>query len=174
MKQILFRWFVILCYSLGTLFLLSHCAKEEKKVVQVLAPDFTLKTLEGQEITLSELKGKVVLLDFWATWCGPCRESIPHLVQLHKANKDKGFEVIGMSVDKGEADVVRNFVKSMDIPYSIIITPDEVARNYGVAGIPTTIFIDKEGMIQDKIVGFNSAIANRMAARVAELTLEKP
>lgn len=138
-----------------------------------MAPDFTLKSLDGQEITLSKLKGKVVLLDFWATWCGPCRESIPHLIQLYKTYREDGFEMIGMSLDKGDTEVVHNFVKSMDIPYLTVIAPEEVVRNYKVTAIPTTFLIDKEGKIQERISGFNSAIAQQMTAKVANLTAEK-
>ncbi len=153
-------------------FLLPHCAKKGKESAPT--PDFALKTLEGKEITLSGLKGKVVLLDFWATWCGPCRESIPHLVQLYKTYHDNGFEVIGMSVDKGDGETVRHFVKSMEIPYPVILAPEEVARNYGVTALPTTLFIDKEGKVREKIIGFNATIAKEMAAKVANLTAEKP
>ena len=164
--------FVGLSLCLVVAFLLSHCTKKGKESAPT--PDFTLKTLDGKEITLSGLKGKVILLDFWATWCGPCREAIPHLVQLYKAYQDKGFEVIGMSMDKGEGEIVRNFVKSMDIPYPIILAPEEVAKNYGVTALPTTLFIGKDGKVREKIVGFNSTIAREMAARVADLTAEKP
>jgi len=167
------RWFLIfnLCWAFAFLFL--HCTQKSQESIS--APNFSLKTLEDQEITLSELKGKVVLLDFWATWCGPCKESIPHLVQIYKSNQKKGLELIGMSMDKkGEVDTVRHFVRSMDIPYPIIMTPEEVARNYGISGLPTTIVIDKKGKIREKIVGFNSSIAREMAAKVVELASEKP
>jgi len=172
MKRSLFRWFIILSLSFGSALLLSYCAKKEKE--SVLAPDFTLKTLDGQEITLSKLRGKVVLLDFWATWCGPCKESIPHLVQIYKTYQQKELEIIGMNVDRGDVSGVHRFVKSMDIPYPVIITPDEVGRSYGVAGIPTTILIDKQGKIRDKTLGFNSKIAQKMAVKVAELISENP
>lgn len=160
------------CLCLVGLFLFPHCAKE-KKTSPALAPDFTLTTLDDQEITLSKLKGKVVLLDFWATWCGPCRESIPHLVHLYKTYRENGFEMIGISLDKGDPQVVRNFVKSMDIPYPIVIAPEEVIRNYKVSKIPTSFLIDKEGKIRESITGFNSTIAQQMTAKVADLTSEK-
>lgn len=159
---------------LGFAFTLPHCSKEKKQLAPALAPDFSLKTLDGEEITLSKLKGKTVLLDFWATWCGPCRESLPHLIQLYKTYHDKGLEIIGMNLDKGDVEKVRHFVKSMDIPYPIIITPDEVSRNFGVTGLPTTIFIDKEGHIREKIVGFNGTIAQKMTANIADLLSETP
>ncbi len=167
------KWFFIFCLCAIGALILPYCAKKPKEPAS--APDFTLQTVEGQEVTLSGLRGKVVLLDFWATWCGPCKESIPHLTQLYKNYQDKGFELIGMSLDKsGEMEMVRRFVKSMDIPYSIIMTPEDVARNYKITGLPTTVLIDKEGKVREKIVGFNSTIGQQIAARVSELTSEKP
>jgi thiol-disulfide isomerase/thioredoxin len=160
----------ILCLCAGLLSL-SQCGKKSKESGAAL--DFTLKTLEGEEVTLTSMKGKVVLLDFWATWCGPCREAVPHLVALHKRYQEKGLILIGMSADKGEGDVVRRFVKSMDIPYPIIITPEEVIRGYGVTALPTTVFIDREGKIREKIIGFNSSIGKQLAERAEELTSEK-
>jgi len=166
-KRFLLRGSIVLC--LGLIFLLPHCAKKEKESVS--APDFTLKTLDGQEITLSKLKGKVILLDFWATWCGPCRESIPHLVDLYKTYQKNGLEVIGMNLDRGDIETVRRFAKSMNIPYPIVSTPEEVSRNFGITGLPTAVFIDKEGKVREKIVGFNAAA---VTAKVTDLTSEKP
>jgi cytochrome c biogenesis protein CcmG/thiol:disulfide interchange protein DsbE len=169
MRQSFLKLSAIFCLGIALAFL-PHCGKKAKETGS--APDFTLKSLEGQEITLASLKGKVVLLDFWATWCGPCRESIPHLVDLFKNYQEKGLEVIGMSLDKGEAEVVRRFSHSMDIPYPIILTPEEVARKFGVTALPTTFLIDKEGKIQEKMIGFNSKIAKEMAEKVRKLTSE--
>jgi thiol-disulfide isomerase/thioredoxin len=156
------------------LFFLSGCGKEKEEPTLPSAPNFTLQTLDGQEVTLSKLKGKVILLDFWATWCGPCRESIPHLIQLYKTHQKDGLEVVGMNVEKGEIDTVRRFVKSIDIPYPITLSPDDVQRSYKVSGLPTTIFIDKQGRIREKVVGFTSEIAKQMAAKVLTLLSEKP
>jgi thiol-disulfide isomerase/thioredoxin len=160
---------LILCLCVSWILLLPHCAKAPSPTA---APDFTLRTLDGQEITLSKLKGKVVLLDFWATWCAPCRESIPHLIHLQKTYQEKGFVVIGMNVDKGNVETVQRYVASMDIPYPITITPEEVSRNFGVTALPTTILIDKEGKIRQKFLGFTSEISRQMTATVAELTSE--
>jgi thiol-disulfide isomerase/thioredoxin len=139
-----------------------------------LAPDFTLKALDGRVVTLSQLKGKVVLLDFWATWCAPCRESIPHLIQLYKDHKERGFELVGMNVDRGDMEVVRRYVQSMDIPYPIVNTPEEVVRAYQVTGIPVTLLIDKQGKIQERITGFNPTIAKHLDNQVTNLISEKP
>ncbi len=173
MRVSLLKKILVFGLCIGGLLFLSQCGRE-KETPAGLAPDFTLKTLDGQEITLSQLKGKVVLLDFWTTWCGPCRESIPHLIQLYNDYREKGFELIGMDVDKGDVETVRKFVKSMDIPYPIVVAPEEVARSYRVNGIPTTILIDKEGNIRERVAGFSNAISQRLAAKVAELTLKKP
>jgi thiol-disulfide isomerase/thioredoxin len=167
-------WSVLSSLCLVWVFSLSSCGKEKTELTQTLAPDFKLNTLDHQEITLSKLRGKVVLLDFWATWCGPCRESMPHLVQLNKTYQEKGLEVIGMSMDRGNIDTVRHFTKSMDIPYPMIIASDDVARQYGVTGLPTTILIDKAGNLRGKIVGFNSSIAAQITTKVADLLSEKP
>ena len=165
--------FLTLCLCLGWVFLLPHCSKEGKAPSPALAPDFTLKTLDGQEMTLSKLRGKVVLLDFWATWCAPCREAIPHLINLRKTYQEKGFEVIGMNVDRGDAETVRRFVKSMDIPYPITLTSEEVSRNYGITALPTSILIDKQGRIRQKFLGFTSEIAKQITSTIVELTQEK-
>ncbi len=165
----------ILIFGLCTIavFLLSHCAREQTQLSVSPAPDFTLKTLDGKEITLSQLKGKVVLLDFWATWCGPCKESIPHLIQLYKDYRQSGFELVGMNVDRGDGEAVRRFVASMDIPYPVVAAPEDVVRSYQVTGIPATFLIDRGGKIRERVAGFNSTIAQHLTAKVADLTSEK-
>jgi cytochrome c biogenesis protein CcmG/thiol:disulfide interchange protein DsbE len=173
MKRSFLIWFMIFSFCMGGVFFLSHCSKKNQPPPS-LAPDFALKSLDDQEITLSQLKGKVVLLDFWATWCGPCRESIPHLVHLYKTYRENGLEMIGISLDKGDPQVVRNFAKSMDIPYPIVIALEEVVRNYRVTGIPTTFLIDKQGRIREKVAGFSSTIAQQLTTKVSDLTSEKP
>lgn len=153
--------------------LLTHCGGD-RRGAEGQAPEFSLKTLENEEIRLSDFKGHVVLLDFWATWCAPCRESIPHLVALHKNYQPKGLQVIGLSVDKGDSGVVRKFVQSMDIPYPVALAPDEIVRKYGVSSLPTTILIDKKGIIRDKMVGFSTTVANRLNGRIEELIKAAP
>ncbi len=162
----------IFLFLIGLLLLIPNCSK--KPVESSLAPDFTLKTLRGEQITLSTLKGKVILLDFWATWCGPCKESIPQFVQMYRDFRAKGFEIIGLSMDRGDERAVRNFIKAMDIPYPVLIAPDDLAKKYGVTALPTTFLIDKEGKIREKIVGFNLSIAQRMVAKVSQLLSETP
>ena len=172
MKRLPSQW-AALGLALSLVLFVVSCSKTERQSGQVPAPDFTVRTLEGKEITLSALKGKVVLLDFWATWCGPCRESVPHLIELYQAYKDSGFQLIGMSMDRGDTEVVRRFVEKMDIPYPVAFSPEEVARSYGVVSLPTTILIDAEGRIQEKVVGFSSGIAKQIGTEVEQLTSRK-
>ncbi len=174
MKRLFLAWFLIFSFCTGSAFLLSRCSEGEREPFSGPAPDFSLKSFDGQEITLSQLKGKVVLLDFWATWCEPCKESIPHLIQLYKKYQESGFVLVGMNVDKGNGEAVRRFVTSMDIPYPTVTAPEEVIRSYRVTGIPATFLIDKEGKIREKVVGFSSGIARQLDIKVADLTSEKP
>jgi peroxiredoxin len=118
------------------------------------APDFTLKDAEGKTVHLSDYKGKVVLLDFWATWCGPCRIEIPWFMEMQRKNRDKGFEVLGVSMDDEGWDVVRPFLKELSINYRVMIGNDATASEYGgVDSLPTTFLIDREGKIAAVHVG---------------------
>jgi thiol-disulfide isomerase/thioredoxin len=173
MRRSFSGYLLVLCLCLVCAFLFPQCSKEGKAPSSVAAPDFALRTLNGQEIRLSDLRGRVVLLDFWATWCAPCREAIPHLISLQKNYREKGLEVIGMNVDKGDVETVRRFVTSMDIPYPIALTSEEVSRKYGVSALPTTILIDKEGKIRQKFLGFTSEISKQITSVIVELTQEK-
>ena len=167
-----FRWCLILCLCQGVVFFLPHCTTSKKGLES--APDFTLKSIDGEEITLSRLRGKIVFIDFWATWCAPCRESIPHLVHLYKKYSEKGFEIIGVSVDKKGVDPVRRFAKSLDIPYPIVMAPADLDKQYGVSALPTGFLIDKEGRIQEKFVGFSPKISDELDSRISALTSQNP
>ncbi len=120
----------------------------------VQAPDFTLNNLKNEEVRLKSFKGKVVLLDFWATWCYPCRIEIPHFKELYDKYRSDGFEVVGIALDKQGAEVVKPFADREKVNYTIVIGNDAVASAYGgIRAIPTTFMIDKEGRIHSKYVG---------------------
>ena len=118
------------------------------------APDFALKDLNGRTYRLTDLKGRVVLLNFFATWCGPCRQEIPDFVQLHKRLNGKGLEVIGVSLDMEAGAVLGPFINRYGITYPIVLGTREVVVDYGgIRGIPTTFVIDDKGEISDYFVG---------------------
>lgn len=131
------------------------------------APDFKLTSIDGKTISLSDLdkdpakKGasRVVLLDFWATWCPPCREEAPQLQKLHEKYGKKGLAVVGVALDKGGADDVKPFVKKHKLTYTMLVDPSSrIARQYGIRGIPTTYMIDKKGTIRNVHVGYSAGI----------------
>src|SRR5262250_2289482 len=110
-----------------------------------LAPGFELKDLEGQPVSLEEAKGKIVLLNFWATWCGPCRAEIADLVDLQKRYADK-LEIIALATDEDDADDVRRFVTNAGINYRVAMVTEPVRLAYGgIAALPTSFIIDPQG-----------------------------
>jgi peroxiredoxin len=145
------------------------CKREAPKEKRPLAPDFTLTSVDGETITLSKLRGKVVLLDFWATWCAPCRLAIPHINDLYKAYRERGLEIIGLSLDKGSPERVRKFALTMGIEYTIIMADDDLVKKYGISPIPTTYLIDREGNITNKWVGFSKNLMSKIAAETEKL-----
>jgi thiol-disulfide isomerase/thioredoxin len=119
------------------------------------APLFELKDLDGRAVSLVQAKGKIVLLNFWATWCVPCRAEIPDLVDLQKRYADK-FEIIALATDEDDADEVRRFVLQSGINYRVAMASDEVRRDYGgITALPTSFVIDPQGRIVQKHVGLN-------------------
>ena len=121
------------------------------------APDFTLKDADGKTVHLSEYRGKVVLLDFWATWCDPCRLEIPWFIDLQRKNKDRGFEVLGVSMDDEGWEVVKPFLADLQVNYRVVIGNDTTAQLYGgVDALPTTFLIDRGGKIAAVHVGLAS------------------
>ena len=122
------------------------------------APDFKLTALDGKPITLAALQGKVVLLNFWATWCGPCRAEIPDLVALQE-RYDGRLQIIGLNVDDEEADI-QQYVKETKINYPVAMTSNEVRRQFGgIPALPTSFVLDTEGRVVQKHVGlWNPAV----------------
>ena len=132
------------------------------------APDFELKDASGRIVHLSDFKGKVVLLDFWATWCGPCKIEIPWFTEFERKYKDRGFEVLGVSMDDDGWKAINPFVAEEKINYRIVLGNDQTGDQYGgVEALPTTFVIDREGKIASVHVGLTGK--NEFAAAIEKL-----
>lgn len=136
--------------------LLFSCTDKAANSGGSMAADFTLQDLSGTNVVLSAMKGKVVLLEFWATWCPPCRASIPGIERLHEKYKDKGVVVLAVSMDDGGWDAVQSFVKEYGIKYTVLKGNDDVAVKYQVRSIPMLMVVDKKGKIVKRYLGFGS------------------
>ena len=140
------------------------------------APDFNLSNVAGGSLKLSDLRGKVVLLDFWATWCGPCRMGIPHLNELYGKHRDAGFEIVGISVDRGQGgrsglETVREFTTKMPIAYPLVMADGTVVAAYGgIRSIPTAFLVDRNGNVRKRYVGLQpkEVFEKDVAALLAE------
>ena len=148
----------VVAVLLGAAGLVSCQANMESAASGPQAPDFTLNDINGKSYNLSaETKGKVVILDFWATWCPPCRMEIPHFQELHEEYAGKGLVVLGVSLDQGGLSAVRPFVEQNGVTYPVLIGDRNVANAYGgIRGIPTTFILDRNGRIVEKYVGYRS------------------
>lgn len=139
--------------------------------VGTAAPPYALADLEGKVVKNTDFLGKVVILDFWATWCGPCKAEIPDFIALQDKYKGRGLEIVGLSVDDGGASDVKPFADEHKINYTMLLANAETARAYGgISGIPTTFIVDKQGKIVKKFLGqtdpevFEAAIQPLLAA----------
>jgi cytochrome c biogenesis protein CcmG/thiol:disulfide interchange protein DsbE len=159
------RLFAIVATALLVGGMFEGCSTQRVKAASVKpdaerhdAPEFALKDADGKVVHLSDFKGKVVLLDFWATWCGPCRIEIPWFMDMQRKNKDKGFEVLGVSMDDDGWESVKPFLTEVGVNYRVVIGNDSTAQSYGgVEALPTTFLIDRQG----KIAAVHVGLANR-------------
>ena len=146
----------IIALSLLLAFAVIGCQKstaEEQQLQQ--GADFTLKDINGGTVSLADFKGKVIILDFFATWCPPCLKEVPHFIALHDKYKDKGAMVIGISVDFMDAKGLRIFANEQKVNYPVLLNSGTVTKDYGpIQSIPTTVVLDKEGKIARRYIGY--------------------
>jgi peroxiredoxin len=175
MKRIVFIFIGgLVVIALTFILLIKHSAKPEKTTSPVTAveptetpavkksafkraPEFSLKDVNGAEKRLSDFKGKVVIIDFWATWCPPCREEIPHFIDLYDQYKNQGLEIIGISLDQGGEREVAAFITNNRINYTVVLGDEDVSDSYGgIGAIPTTFVLDRDGNIRKKYIGYKN------------------
>ncbi len=139
----------------------------EKISKEALFPfDFEVTALDGKTLRLADLRGKVVLVDFWGTWCPPCRAAIPHLVELRKELAARGFEVVGLNWERGalnSAEIVKKFAAEHEIPYPLAVVGDDLLSKAGVEAFPTMLLVDRAGRVRLKKVGYTEGAVLRAA-----------
>jgi thiol-disulfide isomerase/thioredoxin len=149
---------------------LGHTPQEERPTIRFVqnpdpAPEFHLKTLDGQPLSLAGMRGKVVLLNFWATWCGPCRAEIPDLIALQTKYKDR-LQIIGLVVDSDDEGEVRAVVREEGINYPNALSPNEVRGQYGgISALPTSFVLDDQGRVVQKHVGLHDPVLYEVEVR---------
>jgi thiol-disulfide isomerase/thioredoxin len=140
------RTLALSCFLLITSAL---CAQQSKPI----APDFSLTDLQGRKLAVADYTGKVILLDFWASWCVPCQKEIPRFIEWQKKYSGEGFQVIGISMDDDEK-AARTFAKRYKFNYPIAIGTERLAESYGgILGLPANLIINRDGQIVAKVVG---------------------
>lgn len=155
----IFKTLLMICCAA---LLLVGCGEQDTGLQQVSAgagkgqsaPDFTLNDMQGKKVSLADLKGKVVILNFWATWCPPCREEMPSMEMLYRKFKDQGLVILAVNVEKDGAKLVQSFLQRSPYTFPILLDDDaEVQNRYKVFRFPETFIIDRNGNVVEKVVG---------------------
>jgi len=146
-----------------------QCASAEPELLNAAAPDFALRSLSDSNVRLSEFFGEVVLVNFWATWCGSCRQQMPQLEELHEKYRRAGLVVLGINIDE-ERDAAVEMVAALNVSYPILFdTRKEVARAYQLGTLPLTVLIDREGTVRYVAEGFKPGYEKRYTEKLREL-----
>ena len=149
----------------------SDSANKAKPKSSKPVPDWVLPKVDGGTLSYSDLKGKVILIDFWATWCPPCRAAIPHLNKIYNENKENGVIFVGMSLDNNPEDV-KNFLTRTTVDYPIVFSDRKTMMDFGVSPIPRVFVIDRNGVIQGDFTGYDPYIGEAIEKVVVRLAAE--
>lgn len=173
MKKLLLLLVVLMCVSL------SACDRKQSNGLaggtvapaeQKPAPDVQITALNGTPLKLSDLRGKVVMLNFWATWCPPCREEIPSMMKLNSAMAGKPFQMVAVSIDEGGKPAIEDFFRKTGFTLPTYVDPTGMAgKSYGITGVPETFIIDRNGVLVKKVIGPMAWDAPEVTAYLAEL-----
>ena len=136
------------------------------------APQIKVVTTSGQRVTLANYKGHVLVMDFFATWCPPCRESIPYLIDLNRQYGKQGLQILGLSVDGGSDKVVKEFIAGEGINYPVAMANDDIQADYGLSSVPMILVIDKKGIVAERYLGISENIEKSMETLIRKLLSE--
>jgi peroxiredoxin len=153
---------------------LAACASAAVPAVTpaTLAPDFTLRTMGGPNLRLQEQRGQVVLVNFWATWCGPCRQELPHLNRLHDKYRASGFQLLGINIDD-DARVASELATRLGIKFPVLLDTDKkVSRLYDMSAMPATVVIDRDGRVRYIHRGYRDGFEKTYEQQIRELLKE--
>lgn len=167
--------------SIVVLAVLPACQQEETSEAKPTAvgeykrvPDFTLPDLDGKQVSLADYRGKVVLLNFWAVWCPPCRLEMPTMEEAYRTYKDQGFQVVAVSVDTGPASAIRDFLHEYGLSFHVLRDPKmEILRSFDSFSLPTSIVIDRQGFIRARELGYRDWTDEKSTALITKLLHEK-
>ncbi|MFC1952384.1 peroxiredoxin family protein [Chloroflexota bacterium] len=150
---------VMLVITLGSVLtsglLMVGCVPTSTQGIEVgnLTPDFQLQSTDGQTVSISSLRGKPVLINFWATWCPPCRSEMPYIQEIYEEWSGKGLVVLAINIGESSTQA-DGFMQSNNLTFTVLLdTTQKVAQSYNITGIPTTFFVDEDGIIKEKVVG---------------------
>jgi len=137
------------------------------------APDFTLRSLSGENLRLQEYRGKVVLINFWASWCAPCREEMPLLEQIHQRYEPLGFTLLGVNVEENSSDAV-SWLKDRPVSFPILFDPENgVSKLYDVVAMPSTVIVDRQGNVRFLHHGYQAGYEDQYHDQIRELVRER-
>jgi peroxiredoxin len=152
--------------------MLVGCGLANASDTKIPAPDFTLKSNSGKNLRLSDFRGQVVLLNFWASWCGPCRQEMPILNDLHNKYASLGFAVLGVNVDADSAKAI-GYLKDTPVDFPVLYDPEsKVSEMYSVSAMPSTAIIDRDGNVRMVHPGYKSGDEDKYKAQIKKLMRE--
>jgi len=159
---------IIMIFLSVVIFSLNMCFADSPP-----APDFTLTDLNGNKVSLSSQKGKVVFLDFWASWCPPCRASIPEVEKLYEQYTGRNVVFYGINVEN-DPGTARDFVAKKGMKYTVLLGDDKVGKDYEIRGIPTFYIIDQKGNIASHYVGFDASLRDEWTNKINSMLSPSP
>lgn len=170
MKRASFRWLLpVVATAILLVPVLGHALPKKGQP----APPLKVTTTSGQQVTMANYQGYVLVIDLFATWCPPCKASVPHLVALNKKYQKQGLQILGLSIQEGEEEEVAEFITEKRINYPVAIVDKKVADDYGATTIPQLIVINKKGAVVEVYKGYNDMIGKALEDTIKLLLAEK-